>query len=276
MLQASALRLTNRLAIATAIAAFAATFASQPMHAAPITGIVYIQPIHVCTVKVSGTTCGASSDSYYEAETEAIWAQAGLQISFLNWETFSYTDSNGLSILSPTNDDYGTFVYEQIGPQEINGVPVISMWFAPTISQCGSASASGGTIWGCTVTGYFSSSLDIFSDIFISDLIFGAKRIDTVGHELGHSLGLGHCGSKLLDSTECGSSGYASYLMADGNTRTIPTSISNITAGLRDKLTLTEISVADSSGFVFHTPEPASFALAAIGGLFLLRRRRSS
>jgi MYXO-CTERM domain-containing protein len=250
-------RLAYRLALAAAVAA--AVFAGQPMHAAPITGLVYVQPINVCNGSL--TVCGDATRTIYTAATETIWAQAGLQIDFLTWNAVGYVDTDNLLTLGSGNsaDDSSAFTTAAIGPQYINGVPVISMWFVPSIYYCGGP--TNGTIMGCTGGG----------DVFISDAVFSTNRIDTIAHELGHSLGLYHCGaSGLCDSTP------ADDLMAAGTyPRSVPTSIDDIApAGLKyDQLSPAEIAVARQSDFVFHTPEPASFALAAIGGLFLLRRR---
>ena len=208
-------------------------------------GTLFVKPVQVCNN--SGTTCANSSRTLFEAETDKIWAQAGLDISFLSWSTLKNT-----SLLTVNT------VGEQNTLLALGAASYVTLYFVKTISFCGVALS--GTVFGCAATpGY---------GLMIGDAVFTYGRRDTIAHELGHILGLPHPGDNAADN-----------LMTDGNYRTTPTVIGDITptgAGL-GKLTPAQISTALSSPLV-STPEPATgllMAFAGLGGLLYSRFRRT-
>ena len=102
---------------------------------------------------------------------------------------------------------------------------VISMWFVTLINDCGEVAA-----FGCANTP--GNRIAIDDDTFSFN--GGVGRIDTLAHEIGHSLGLPHCNdADRLEAAACG----ADFLMRSAG-RTIPAAVGDIDpTGLKlDKL----------------------------------------
>jgi PEP-CTERM motif len=203
-----------------------------------------LQPIQVCAD--DGTSCANPSLELFEAITDKIWAQADIDINFLDWLVVN--DSNKLD---ETNFDDLT----------ANASPsIMNVWFISTLSDCGGY-FDPSTLFGCGGGNRAA----------VADLVFGFNspygRVDTFAHEIGHVLGLPHIAG-------------ASNLMATGSTRTIPEVIGDIApdgAGL-SFLSADQIATARSSSVLYDAsvPEPGSIALFALGivSLILARRRR--
>src|SRR6476659_3510633 len=58
--------------------------------------IVTVKPIHICND--SGTGCGDSAETLFEAAGDKIWAQAGIDLVFLPWAQINETDYLNISI----------------------------------------------------------------------------------------------------------------------------------------------------------------------------------
>lgn len=244
-----------------ALLALLVCVAARPLRA---TSILFVQPFDVCDS--SSGACGDPDEQLFSSATEAIWNQAGIAIDFLSWGEFSapaadYADMN-------TIGNFATLAGLVPAPYSSESAQVVWMFFVPQIDSCGGA---GGTVYGCSLT---PGNEDVISNAVFSSSdggYSGSDRIDTIAHELGHSLGLPDCST-------CG----ANNLEAIGNIRNVPRSLSDIYPnGSYDQLTSAQIAVADSSRFLFPeegstTSEPGTTFLTAAGLLGLgLRIRRT-
>ncbi len=205
-------------------------------------GMVNVQPVKIC--RNDGTACANAAGNLFAAETNKIWAQAGITFNFLDFTTINDTADQNFTTQMQVDDFFAAH------PGKSADADVITMWFTNNIFNAyGEVNAIGG-------------------DMAIIDIsIFTIPRIDTIAHELGHNLGLRHDDPGVLRD----------YLMRAGD-RFIPNGIGNITPdGLGyDKLTAGEIATAMADGKVHAVPEPATWALMLLGfgALGALARRR--
>lgn len=210
-------------------------------------GTVTVLPIQIC--KDDGSDCANSAKQLYLAETNKIWAQASITISFLPWATLNKTSAQTFASIAAENVFFDDTANNGISPS----ASVITMWFTKML------------------TGDDYGTVRAIGDrrVMIGDSTFTTSRIDTIAHEIGHVFGLTHGGF---------GAGGADNLMTGGGTRTVPGTIADITPdGLKlDKLTLAQIQQAQSSPFV--VPEPSTMLLSLAGGLVVcvLRLRRRS
>lgn len=216
------MNLRRLLAIGTA-ALFSASLAGASM--------VMIQPIQVCNDM--GLNCANAEQELFAEAGNKIWAQAGISLDFLSFNTFSSTLYQNISESSAAT--FGGLTSAGHGQ---NADPlVIDVWFVNSISGAYGEGWLGG------------------NGIAIGSDVFSEGRLDTIAHELGHNLGLYH-----YDTSD-----YALYLMASGGVRTTPGALSDITPdGLgTDRLSSTEIATALSSPFVLDSavPEPGTMGL---------------
>jgi hypothetical protein len=253
------------------IFAAALVVGSRPLQA----GTVIVQPIQVCDS--TGAHCGDPSEQLYSTITNAIWAQAGITVDFLTWETVDILNtvstvgdgSFGIETSDNLNDLFTPAENNLLlkTPPTYAGNQVISMWFVGAIDFCGSA----GSAYGCGEVG--GNEIAIANNVFTYNS--GAGRMDTIAHEMGHNLGLSHCSDP---GGLCNTPNYDS-LMDGGGDRVIPTSISDISpAGSDDNLSTAERAIADSSPLDRdQVPEPGTVLLTGIGILgFVIRRRRAA
>lgn len=223
--------------------------AARPLYASTL----IVRPYEVCTPSVG---CGDVDQQLFVDETEKIWSQADIAIQFLAWD-----------IVTAPEVDYsnlgGFDALEALSPYQSDSPKIVWMWFVPQITTCGGA---GGTIYGCSLTPG--------DQVAISNYVFtysSVGRLDTIAHELGHSLGLDDCSDCDPDNLE-----------AIGNIRDVPQSLGDIypNGAGDDQLTATQIVIADRSPLLFPSesgtvPEPATLLLTAVGALGLwLRVRR--
>jgi hypothetical protein len=134
-------------------------------------------------------------------------------------------------------------------PTSYNGDPnatVISMWFADTLDQ-------NFGFYGVT------SLIDLRVIAIGWDAVFSQTRLDTIAHEIGHSLGLPHTEDNSPDN-----------LMTAGFARIAPKNIDDITP---DGLGLDQLNPGQSSkalrspfaGGASPIPEPGTLLLVGIG-----------
>ena len=235
----------RRLAGVTALAA-AALFASASAQAAP-TMEVTIQPWVVCDD--AGANCATTG--LFDAFTQKIWAQADIVVNFLAFQQVNST--------ARLNEDN----FSDLG--NVGDASVIDLWFVNDLFDCGGPFGPG-SLYGCgTSDGWFAVTQEVFDYSVIG-------RVDTLSHELGHVLGLGH--------NDFGA-GAADNLMTSGGSRSIAQLLGDVNPdglGL-EKLSAAQIAEARSSSFASNlVPEPGTLALAALAllGTCLVRRKSTA
>ncbi|MBE9227285.1 hypothetical protein IQ264_17810 [Phormidium sp. LEGE 05292] len=211
--------------------------------AATIDRRVVVQPIQVCNDL--GNSCANPDRKLFEAETDKIWAQAGIDVDFLSWNIFNETD-----FLSVTGSEFNSLTLTP-GHGQNSDPLVLNMFFVNLLE-------------GAYGIGWLG-----LNGIAIADDVFsfngGIGRLDTIAHEMGHNLGLGH---------DNFGSGGSDNLMTAGFARDVPSSINDIFPdGLKlDRLTTAQIDEVRTSKFLQplanKVPEPTG-TLALVGlGMF--------
>jgi len=236
---------------------------------------LYFQPIQVCDD--SGSDCAASG--YFQPETHKIWAQAGIDINFL--DVVQIHDSSFLNVSTsghpgavgaPRYLDLLNAGKTAINDWESSGI--INLFFTEYLNEYigdpGTYSAYGWACGGGLATPVCQSS----PAVFVSERVFTENRIDTIAHEIGHMLGLLHTDIDPEFLIEP-----ADNLMSTGSGRQIPTSLADIApdgAGL-SKLAASQIQTALGSEYltkevVFPSSIPAPSPMLLMGlGLLVLR-----
>ena len=250
---------TSRASLARSLFLYAtlACSALVPVAAMPISKQLVVTAIQVCNT--AGTTCastGSAGNAYFEAETDKIWAQAGIDIHFV----FGGTVNN--TALFSNSDGVGTFA----GSGPLAG-PGTTMWLMDSFSSPG--------LYG---NAWLDAGGTAINMGLVTSFNGGIGRLDTIAHELGHNLGLVATSSGHDDSNP-------NFLIASGSVRNIPSSLGEICPDpgaltCYSLLTAAHIATARSSlmliDFTGVVPEPGGLALAglALATAFVARRRR--
>ena len=224
---------------------------AAPTWAVPITKQLVVNVITVCDN--AGLNCashGPAGNPFYEAEADKIWAQAGIDIKFVDSGTL-----NSTALLTG-----GTGVGSFTGALGPTGT---TMWLTSDLA-CGPPA--------CTLYGeaYIDMGGLVINMGAVTAFNSPIGRIDTIAHELGHNLGLLHDDSN------------ANFLIAAGSVRNIPSSLGQICpdAPCYDLLSAAQIANAFDSALLIPfapAPEPSGLALVAVALLSaagLARRRR--
>ncbi len=240
---------------------------------------LYFQPIQVCNDL--GGDCAASS--YFQAETNKIWAQAGIEINFLdvvqihdsgllNVSTDGHFSSDG----APSFFDLLSAGKTTVNDWDSSGI--INLFFTEylneDITHPGEFSAFGWACGGGSPTPACASS----PAVFVSERVFNESRTDTIAHEIGHMLGLFHTGhaSSVVPAQP------TDNLMTTGGGRQTPTSLADIAPDGGNLSKLSELQKDRALGSIYLTkavvlpsPVPAPSPILLMGlGIMLLRMRR--
>ncbi|MBT9610442.1 PEP-CTERM sorting domain-containing protein [Aquabacterium sp.] len=222
----------------------------------------------------AGATCasqGPAGNLYYAAETNKIWAQAGISVSFtfqqqlLNSSFYNLNDNvDGIRFDDLYNSVFGAGAASTVTDR-------VDMFL---INDYDGAFGVGYSGFGGLVM-----SMKAIGEFDCGGAAGCTGRVDTLAHELGHNFGLvPESFADYAGEADPGHSTITNTLMASGEVRLIPTTAADIAPdgfGL-DLLPQTHINFARNSTLLSAVPEPSAAAMAFLGLLALgvLRRRR--
>ena len=137
--------------------------------ALPIDSVVTVQPIQVC----DDFGIGCAPVGFFEAETDKIWSQAGIDIDFLGPTQFHESDFLVLDDITEVMD-----LFRNPGHGNHPDTSVLNLWFVTDIAGAFGFGEVGG------------NGMAIRMDVLPSTM--GIGRLGTIAHEIGHNLGLYH------------------------------------------------------------------------------------
>ena len=195
---------------------------ASPLGAVVIDRYLTIQPIQVCDD--AGSNCAGIN--LFGAATTKIYDQAGIAPVFL--PITQLNDATYLSVAS-------TGEIDQPGNGQSPNPNTINMWFVEDITS-----------------GAFGAAPSPGRRVIINDSILdfngGVGRIDTIAHEVGHNLGLGH--------NDFGAGGN-NNLMTTGSVRNVPGGVGDINpdGAQLDQLTQNQIDEIRTSILLNPIPD---------------------
>ena len=205
----------------------AVTLVATTAQAQVIDRFFTVQPIQVCND--AGGSCAPTP--MFQAETEKIYAQAGVAPIFL-----PTTQLNNTALLSSSS------VVDLNVPDsgQHDDPSTINMWFVEDMPT-----TPGFVLYG---EAYVNGNGVAINGTEVQNFNWGAGRIDTVAHELGHNLGLGHSNF---------GAGAANNLVTRGSDRDVPGGIGHITPDGDNLSQLTDAQITElrTSPFLNTVPE---------------------
>lgn len=238
---------------------------------------VDIAVYQVCdSAGVNCASTGPTGNSYYAAETNKIWMQAGISITF-SFVQQIFNDN----FYNPNDNIQGrTFsdLYDSVFGVGTAGTNTTSVAMFLVNDYDGAFGV------GYSGAGGLIMSMSTISAYDCDGAAGCTGRIDTLAHELGHNLGL--VPETFSDYGIPGDDGHSTNinsLMASGTERNVPVTLSDIApSGLGyDYLPQTHIDFARNSTLltsISPVPEPTSALMFSVGlvAVGAMRRRRQA
>lgn len=237
-----------------------------------------LRPIQICNTLGD---CANDQREVFEDMGDTIWSQAGIDLMFEEFTSvvdqrsfdISFSELTGFTSINDPNPGPNWFVD---APGKVSGTNVVNLWFTNSIEGFGAAPL-GVTDGDPDSTGMF---LDVVrNNILISDRIFTDFFTGpaVIAHEIGHVLGLNHCGFEILFLLP--------YVPCEGATIDTPDNLNLMQptggVGAVSVLTAAQVETARQSPFLIDfepapVPVPAPWALLLVGILILSGRGRFS
>jgi len=234
---------------------------------------VNVNVYQLCTD--DGSACasqGPLGNQYYFTETNKIWAQAGISVTFTFIEQIK--SSAFYDISGTAGDKFDDLYNFKFGAGTAGTVlNRVDMFLVNDYANAYGVGYSG--------AGGLLMSMSSITAFNCAGAAGCTGRVDTLAHELGHNFGLVPESFADYDPNpnDAGHSIGTNTLMASGARRMVPTTAADIApSGLGlDLLPQTHIELARQSTLLSPIPEPSSWAMFALGlmglGVFVRRRQ---